>query len=378
MHYRTLDDINVSGKCVLVRSDLNSEVRNRKVVPGERIGASTITIKELQSKRARVVVIAHQGRKGKSDFTDLKQHARLLNKFVHVRFVNDVIGKKALHAIKNLQAREVLLLDNVRFVKDEFSSRKDNKLVRVLAPLFDYYVNDAFSVCHRRHASIVGFPKVLSSCVGRLTEKELRSLDKLKMKDCLYILGGSKAEDNISLLEKEKVITCGIFGQLCLIAKKYNLGAQNKFLKKELKIVPTLRKNGVEGVVTPLDLAIKVNRRRQDLKVEEFPSRYEIFDIGPETQDIYAKIILDAKKIFMKGTAGYCEEKQFCKGTKIILEAIAASKAFSVLGGGHLSSAVKKLKINKNKFGYISLSGGATAWYLAGKKLPGLEALRGN
>ena len=301
MHYRTLDNINVSGKHVLLRSDLNSEIIKGRVILGDRIAASAITITELQKKRAKTVIIAHQGRKGKSDFTDLKQHAQLLNKFVHVSFVNDIIGKKALHAIKNLQAGGVLLLDNIRFVKDEFSSRKDNKLIRMLAPLFDCYVNDAFSVCHRRHASIVGFPKVLSSYIGRVTEKELRSLDKLKIKDCLYILGGSKAEDNILLLGKEKVITCGIFGQLCLIAKRYNLGAQNKFLKKELRVVSALRKNGVDRVVTPWDLAVKVDRKRKDLRLEEFPSRYEIFDIGPETQEIYAKIILDAKAIFMKG-----------------------------------------------------------------------------
>ena len=125
-----------------------------------------------------------------------------------------------------------------------------------------------------------------------------------------------------------------------------------------------------------MDLVVKINGKRRELSLSDFPSKYEIFDIGSQTIELYSELIKDADAIFMKGPAGYCEDAKFCKGTRELLKAISKAKGFSVLGGGHLSTALKKFKINKNKFNHVSLSGGALVWFLAGKKLIGLEVLR--
>jgi phosphoglycerate kinase len=363
------------GKNVILRSDLNSEISKGKVVMSDRISESAKTIAELKRKGARVVVLAHQSRPGKKDFRGLEEHAKLLNKYTKIKFVAGIVSDKALREIGKLKNGEAVLLDNVRKLKEEFRPSVKGEMVKRLGKWGDIYVNDAFSVCHREQTSIVSFPKVMKSCVGRLVEKELKALKEVKGRDSLFILGGAKAEDNLMLMNRGRVLTCGIFGHLCLIAKGYDLGAQNKFLKKELGVIPKLKKC-VLGVRTPLDLAVRVKGKRKDLRLDEFPSKYEVYDIGGRTEKHYVDLISRADAIFMKGPAGYCEEAQFCKGTVGLLRAIASSKGFKVLGGGHLDSALGKAKINKRKFDYISLSGGATVWYIAGKKLPGLEALK--
>src|SRR3989344_5526639 len=148
MKFKTLDDFNWKGKRVLLRADLNSEVVRGKVILSDRIVESVKTIRELLRKGARVVVLAHQGTPGSADFISLKQHAKLLSEFVKIKFVNDILGNKAVEEIVGLKNGESLLLENVRMLKDEFSPYLKNDIVRILSPLFDVYINDAFSVCH--------------------------------------------------------------------------------------------------------------------------------------------------------------------------------------------------------------------------------------
>ncbi len=370
MKFKTLSDFKLAGKRILLRVDLNTEVINGKVIPSPRFKAHLQTINELKRKKAKIVILAHQSRPGEKDFISLKKHAKILK----VKFVPDVIGEEAISAIQKLKSGEVLLLENIRFLKEEFQGDEKNILIKTLAPLFDLYVNDAFSVSHRNQTSITGFPKVLPSAIGRIMESELKNLEKLKIKNCLFILGGKKIEENLMLLTKRKILSAGTLGQLLLISRGVNFGLQNKLLKNELKYIRELKK--FTKIIAPLDYAFLINGKRKEFSLDELPVNYEIMDIGKKTMNLYINEIKKAKAIFMKGPVGYCEEKYFCEGTKAILEAIANSKAFSVLAGGHLSTTVEKLKINKNKFGYISLSGGALVEYLAGKKLPGLEALK--
>ncbi len=375
---KTISNFNFKGKTVLLRSDLNSDVVNGKVLLSTRIKESAKTIKELKKKGAKVIVIAHQGRPGKDDFVSLKQHARFLNKHVKIKFVDDIIGKKAEKAIGKMGPGGIILLDNIRFLKEEFKPGK-NKLVKFFIGKIDFYINDAFSVCHRNQTSIVSFPKHFKSCIGRILERELNALKKIKIKNCLYILGGAKPEENIKLLAKNKVLACGLFGQLCLIAKGKNLGKQNKYLKKERvlnkKILNQL-KGKLKNVQTPKDFAVLKMGNRKELSLDEFPSQYEIFDIGKKTIENYVKEIRKARAIYMKGPAGFCADKKFCKGTFAILKAISKSRAFSLIGGGHLSNAIEESKINKDKVGHISLSGGALLSYIVGEKLPGLVVLK--
>jgi len=376
---KTINDFNFKGKTVLLRADLNLDVNKGRVLEGERVKESVKTIKELKKKKAKIVVMAHQAQPGKPDFISLKQHAKLLNKYVKVGFVNDIIGKKAEKAIKGLKQGEVILLNNIRFEKDEYKPEKGkkNKLFK-LTENADIYVNDSFSVCHRKQASIVLFPRYLPSCAGRLLEKEVFALKKIKIKKALFILGGAKPEDNIKLLGKKKVLACGLFGQMCLISRGKELGEQEKYLKGLIKdynkIIKDLAKEQ-KNVLVPLDFAVDVNGKRREIPVENFPSKYEIFDIGKKTQKKYKKEIKKAKVIYMKGPAGHCGDKKFCKGTNVILKAISKNKGFSLIGGGHLSDAIKLSGIRKKKFGHISLSGGALLNYVAGKKLVGLEKL---
>lgn len=377
---KNLSDFSFKNKTVLLRADLNSNVIKGKVCLSERIRESVTTIKELKKKKAKVVVIAHQGRPKKADFTSLRQHAKHLNKFVKVKFIEDITGKRARNAIKNLKAGEVLLLENIRFEKNEFKPEKgkNNKLIKRLTPMFDIYVNDAFSVCHRKQTSVISFPKYLPGCAGRLLERELKALNKIKLRNTLYVLGGAKPEDDLKLLKGNKVLACGLFGQVCLIAKGKKLGAQNKYLSNngvlDNKLIKRLKKK-LQNVRTPLDFAVKVNGKRKELKLNEFPSKYEIFDIGKDTTNNYVGEIKKVKSIYMKGPAGFSSDKKFSKGTVKILKAISKNKGFSLIGGGHLSDTIKKYKINKKKFGYVSLSGGALLRYVAGEKLPGLEVL---
>jgi phosphoglycerate kinase len=375
---KTLNSFNFKNKLVILRADLNSDVHNSKVLISERIRQSAITIKELKKKKARIVIIAHQSRPGKPDFLSLKQHAVLLNKFVKVKFVDDILGKKAEKAIEKLKPGKAVLLENIRMEKDEFKpGKKNNKLLK-LAEKADIYVNDAFSVCHRKQASIILFPKYMKSCAGRLLEKEVTALKKIKIKNSLFVLGGAKPEENLHLLNGKKVLACGLFGQLCLISRGKSLGAQNKYLKGTIKdynkLVRVLKKKQ-KNVLVPEDFAVKKNNKRRELQVEDFPSKYEIFDIGLNTQKKFVKEIKKAKAIFMKGPAGYCADRKFCKGTVKILKAVAKNKGFSLIGGGHLSDALENSRINKKKFGHISLSGGALLRVVAGEKLPGLEVL---
>lgn len=377
MKYQTLDDFNLRGKRVLLRSDLNSEVYNGKVILGERIIESAKTIKELIKKKARVVVMAHQGRKGDKDFFDLKQHAKLLNKYLKIKFVPDVIGNRALEEIGKLKNGEALLLDNVRSLDEEMKPSDDNIIVNKLKGMFDIYINDAFSVSHREQTSIVSFPKVLEAGIGRVMQRELESLERINISDCLFLLGGVKVEDEMKILRKrDNVLTAGVLAHVCLFAKGYRPGIENKFFKEVLQYVEEVKSlMNNKKIFTPIDLALKVNGKRKEVLIEDFPINERSFDIGKQTVELYEDKIKKAKSIFIKGTMGICEEKEFCYGTRELLNAVVKSDAFSVVGGGHITTAMKKLKINKNRFGYISLSGGALIAYISGEKLPGLEVL---
>ena len=378
---KTLEDISVEHKRVLVRVDINSDIRQGKLIPSERLTAPLQTIQELQNKKAKVVLLAHQGRPGSKDFISLRPHANFLkSKIRNFQCIPDVIGIKAIKAIATLKPGHVLLLDNVRFVKDElnYNSKKPNKLITQLAPLFDYYINDAFSASHRAHASIVGFPKFLPSAIGRVFEGELKAVQKLNVKNALFILGGSKPEDNVALIKNRdnKILASGLFGPFCLMSMGHNLGRQNKIMKKELKDLSKIIRNNKKRIIMPSDLAVEQNGKRCDLTIDEFPVNKEIYDLGVQTLEKYVEEIRKAKSIFFKGLAGLCNKPDFSVGTKILLLAIAESKAFTIISGGHTLTMIEKLKIPKSRFGYVSLSGGALVHYLAEGTLAGIEALK--
>jgi len=398
--FLTLDDFDVKDKVVLVRVDFNSPVdpQTKKVLDDTRIRAhGETTIKELSEKGAKVVILAHQGRPGEPDFISLEQHAQILSKILGkpVKFVDDVYGEKAKKAIRELKSGEILVLDNVRKFPNERKKaspeeHSKSELVANLAPLADLFVNDAFAAAHRSHASIVGFTVVLPSAAGRIMERELKALRRVlenPEKPCIYMLGGAKADDSLKISKyvldngiADYVLTAGVTGHLFLAAKGYDLGKPNmELLEKNelLELIPGIKElmNKYPGKIeTPVDLAIEVNGKRREITLNELPTEYPIYDIGTKTIEKYSEIIMKAKSIVFSGPPGVFEKEEFRKGTKGLLEAIASSKAFSLIGGGHSIAAVQSLGL-ADKMGYISTAGGALIEFLMGRKLPGVTAL---
>jgi phosphoglycerate kinase len=398
--YLTLDDVQVKDKVVLVRVDFNSEIdpETKKVASDVRIRAhAETTLKELAEKGAKVVVLAHQGRKGDPDFIPLKQHAEILGKILKcpVKYVDDVYGEKAQNAIKKLQSGEILVLDNVRRFDGETKKGTPQEhaktvLVQNLAPLADLFVNDAFAAAHRAHVSMVGFTAVLPSVAGRIMERELKSLSKAlekPEKPCLYIMGGAKADDSLEISKyvlsnniADYVLTGGVVSQVFLAAKGYSLGKPTMaFLeKKELTGlfpgIKELMQKYPNNIVTPDDVALDMNGKRKEIMVSALPTDHSIFDIGAKTIEDYAKLISAAKSIVLSGPMGVYENPEFAVGTKKVFKAIADSQAFSLAGGGHTISALQEFGLS-NKISYVSTAGGALVEFLMGKKLPGVAAL---
>jgi len=399
--YKTIDDFNVKNKTVLVRVDFNSEIdpETKKVTSDVRIRAhAESTLKELAEKGAKIVILAHQGRKGDPDYTTLEAHTQVLKKIlktVPVEYIDDIFGDKAKAGIKKLKAGEILVLENVRSWDGETKSgtpeaQSKTVLVQNLAPLADLFVSDAFSAAHRGHVSMVGFTAVLPSAAGRIMQRELASLGKALEKPehpCVYIMGGAKADDSLEISKyvlgngiADYVLVGGVTSQLFLAAKGIDFGKPtmdylvNKELTQFIPGIKALIGQFSEKVKTPLDFAINIYGDRSEVTLADLPTQYSILDLGHKTVETYAKIIKGAKSIVVSGPMGVYENPQFNYGTKGVLTAIADSKAFSLAGGGNTIAAIEEYGLTK-KIGYISTAGGALIEFLMGKKLPGVVAL---
>ncbi|MGP3667322.1 MAG: phosphoglycerate kinase [Candidatus Bathyarchaeota archaeon] len=392
-----LDDVDVKGLSVFVRVDFNSPINpsTGEILDDLRIKATIPTLEAL--KEAKVVVGSHQGRPLQDDFTTLEGHAEILDKYlkdVYVKFVDDVIGPKALEEIKKLKAGEVLVLDNLRLCAEENIEASAQKLVNTifvkrLKPLFNLYVNDAFSVSHRSQASIVGLPLVLPGVAGKVLKEEIKASEFIlnnKKKPHIYVLGGSKVEDKFGIIEYglkhgkgDLFLLGGVLAEVFLKAKGYSLGVENekkleKFGSYVEKAKECLEKYG-EKIVLPLDLALKVGGKRVEKDVKNLPGSGVIMDLGSETIKNYSNILKDAEIIVATGPLGVFEEKGFEEGTKRMLEAMVKSKAYTVIGGGHLGGLAEMLGL-KDKIRHISTAGGAMLAYIQGKSLPGIESLK--
>ena len=290
------------------------------------------------------------------------------------------------------------MLDNVRFLEDEAVNKSmedhaNSSLVKFLSPLIDYYVLDAFSVAHRSHSSIVGFALVKPMIAGRVMEKEIEEIRKAMnpLGINAWIMGGAKVDDCISVLKHmfetkpesiEKVLTGGLLANLFLFAKGFEIGSGSlEVLEKKgylelLDDARSLVENYEKEIVLPSDVAFEVEGKRKEENVENIPSNACILDIGSKTIDDYKSYIDEFRSIIVKGPLGKFEQKGFEIATKEILEKVADSDATTLIGGGDTSVAIEKLKIEKNKFSYVSVGGGALITFLSGKPMPGIEALK--
>ncbi|MHC1610747.1 MAG: phosphoglycerate kinase [Candidatus Methanospirareceae archaeon] len=391
--FLTLDDFDVAGKTVLFRADVNSVVIDGRVQMKERIVENARTIRELSEKGAKVVILAHQGRAGGKEFLPLEQHAELFRRIVDLRYIDDIIGPAARAAIKNLEPGEVLLLDNVRLLAEETLDKTPEEhsrsiFVQRLAPLADIYINDAFSVAHRAHASVVGFPMVLDSGIGRLMERELSALERAVHhieRPCVYVLGGVKPEEVFDIIDfaldsgrVDYILTAGSIGNLFMCANGMIPMKADKHLLESVGRAKRIQERAGDKIKYPWDLAVEVDGKREEIPADQVKPNQPIYDIGQKTIERYSEIIKEARTVIMKGPAGFYEKEGFAEGTRGLFKAISDSDAFSLLGGGHTSAAISEVGMDKIKMGnaHVSLAGGAFLRYLLGKPLPGIDVLR--
>ena len=397
--FKTIDDFDVEDKTVLVRIDINSPVDPSSgiILDDTRLKLHAQTVKELSSKGAKVVLLAHQSRPGKKDFSTLAQHADALSGILNLRvkYIDSLFSNAAKEAIKALKPHEILLLENARFYSEETLSRtpleqSKTHLVTQLSPLIDYFVNDAFAAAHRSQPSLVGFTVNTPSAAGRVMEKELTVIqDALENVEhpCVFLLGGMKPDDSIDVMENvlsngtaDSVLTTGIVGNIVLWASGADIGEVNKqfIIAKGYEDMVARSEELIERfgdkVKYPIDVACQINGNRVDIDSSEIPNE-SIFDIGEKTIALYAKEIRNAKYIFANGPAGVFEDPQFAMGTEDLINAMANSDGFTLIGGGHIAAATAGLGLEEY-MSHLSSGGGACISMLAGKELAAVEALK--
>jgi phosphoglycerate kinase len=396
----TLDDLQLENKTVLLRVDINCPLTKEtlEIEDDNRIRQIIPTVRELLDHGAKVVIIAHQGRPGDWDYAPLDRHADRLSRYLgrKVRYVDDIVGEEAVAEVKSLTPGNAILLKNVRQLpyeqeKKSMDEHAECELVTVLAPLADYYVNDAFAAAHRSQCSLVGFPKVLPSAVGRLMEKELTALQSVfddPAHPAVFILGGAKFGDSIKVIDRllrsgtaDWVILVGLSANAFLTARGIDLGAPStKFLESELtpetlEAAKMLFKERGDRILLPFDVAVEIDGQRRDMMVGDLPIDVPIYDIGKFSASKFAKVLAPAKTIFMSGPAGLIEKEQFSLGTRELMTAMVHSRAFTLIGGGHTVGAAERFGLSE-KFSYVSTAGGALEWFILGKPLPAIEALK--
>ena len=397
--YNTLGDFNYKGKKVLLRVDINCPMDKKtlKIINDSRIRAVVPTIRELLGKKAKLVILAHQSRKGKWDFTDLSQHAALLSKNLNtpVKYVDDVLGDDAKKAIDELGEGEILLLGNVRQLDSEsknlpMEEHAKGELVTALAPMFDLYVCDAFGAAHRSQCSLVGFEDVLPSASGRLMAKEMYALETIfnnPRRPSVFILGGAKFGDVPLMIDRvlgsntaDTVIVVGLAGNAFLMARGVDIGEESKVpLQEELteenfkKAQDVMSKYG-QRILLPSDVAVEKDGKRVSVNIGDMANAGAALDIGDQSIEKFRKVLEVSKPSFMSGPAGMFEKDGFEKGTRAIMSAMVSSGGLSVLGGGHTSAAAEKFDL-ADSMSYVSTGGGALETFLLKDPLPVIVAL---
>jgi len=398
--FKTLDDLE-DGQRVLVRLDLNSPVEDGEVQDNRRFDRHAETVRELADRDCAVVLMAHQGRPSRDSFVSLEQHADILESHVghEVGFVPDTFGDEAVDAIEALAAGDVLLLENTRMCDEELPEEEptvkaETEFVQALAPAFDAYVNDAYSAAHRSHASLVGFPLALPAYAGRVMETEYEANTAIAERafdgEVTMVVGGTKATDVIDVMTalEDKVDTFllgGIAGELFLRATDVPVGRDiegmdlfdDQWADNEATIRSLIDDYG-DQIRLALDLAYEDDDgERDEIEVGDIEEKDRAFlDVGSNTVSEYAATIESSEAVFVKGALGLFEDERFADGTVGVLEAIAATDCFSVVGGGDTSRAIEMYGMSEDDFGHVSIAGGAYIRALTGERLVGVDVLR--
>lgn len=392
MNKKTVRDIDLKGKKVIVRCDFNvPQDENGNITDNRRIVSALPTIQYLLEQNCKIILCSHLGRpKGevKPEFSlapVAKELSRLLDQ--EVKLAKDVVGEDATRLANELKEKEVILLENVRFEKGE--EKNDPELAKKFAQMAEVFVNDAFGTAHRAHASTAGIADYLPAVSGFLIEKELNFLGETvnnPKRPFVAILGGKKVSDKIGVIDSllEKVDTLMIGGGMAYTFFKsmgYNVGNSICELDKLDLAKSLMEKAKAKGVKLMLPVDTKVGKEFKEdtesktVKYTEIPDGWEGFDIGAETIKMYQDELSKAKTVIWNGPLGLFEFDQFAIGTNAIAEYLGnLEDVTTVIGGGDSAAAIEKLGIG-DKFTHISTGGGASLEFLEGKKLPGVECL---
>ncbi len=403
---KSMKEFNYEDKTVILRVDINAPIdpKTKEIMNDNRIKKSIPTIEYLLRSKAKVAILAHQGDTlDYHNLIPLKEHTQKLSMLLgqEIPYIDDVCGPAAQEAIKSLKPGEAVLLGNLRYLTEEVSSFEEvvklepkdmlqTYLVRSLAPLADYYVNDAFAAAHRNAPSMVAFQEILPTAGGLLLEKEVNEISKIMdspTRPNVFILGGLKISDAFGMMEQvlksgsaDKILTCGVTGNIMLMAKGYNLGERNsKFIKERgleqfIESAKKYLEQYGDKILVPLDIAYEKDGNREEINIEDLPVNESYLDIGSKTLESYKEIIADAGTLFYNGPAGVYENPLFEKGTRELWEAIAATNGYSVIGGGDTVSAAGRF-IDLDKINYVCTAGGAMVRFLSGVKMPLIEAM---
>ena len=398
MTIRGIADLDVAGRTVLVRSDLNVPLDGNVITDDGRIVASVTTIKALTDLGAKVVVLAHLGRpKGTADPKhSLAPAAKRLGELLHksVTLVPVVSGPTAIAAVANASAGEVLMLENVRFDPRETSKDKSERLAlaKEWATLGDIFVSDGFGVVHREQASVTELALELPHAAGYLIETEAKVFSKVLSdpdRPYVVVLGGSKVSDKLGVIENliKTVDRLVVGGGMCftfLAAAGHEVGSsllETDQVSVVADLVNRAKAAGVE-IVIPLDVVVAdkfaADAQTKVVSADQIPDGWMGLDIGPKTIELFTAALSDAKTIIWNGPMGVFEMPAFANGTKAIATAITKVNGTTVVGGGDSAAAVRLLGVPESGFTHISTGGGASLEYLEGKTLPGLAVLENN
>ncbi len=389
---KTIKDINIEGKKVIIRCDFNVPIKDGKIIDDTRIKASLKTINYCLEHNAKVILLSHLGRvKEEADLkkNDLAPVANRLSELLDkkVTFVNSTRGQKVEDAISNMKEKDVVLLQNTRYedLDGKKESSNDPELGKYWASLGDVFINDAFGTIHRAHASNVGIASNLPSAVGFLIESELNTLSELNEPEhpFIVILGGAKVADKIGVIENlvtkaDQILIGGGMAFTFLKAENYEVG--NSLVDQEsLDFCQKMLKEHPNKIVLPIDANVTKeysNDTENEIKdITEFEYNEMGLDIGPKTIELYEKYLKSAKIVVWNGPLGVYEFNKYQTGTKEILKYLVENNIKAILGGGDIVAAAATLGY-KDKIYHASTGGGATLEYLEGKKLPGIEVIK--
>ncbi len=396
MQIGTIKDLGVEGKTVLLRLDLNSPIdpTSNLILDDKRFREHLPTIRALES--SRVVIVTHQSRPGKKDFTTLEAHAEKLESLLGtpVTYVDSIFGRHAREAVNAMKTGEIVMLENVRFNAEENLTLKPEEakkthLIRKLSSMGDVFVNDAFGTAHRSQPTVVGLPLALRSAGGLLMEKEVSTLSRVfsgAPRPVCMVLGGTKVDDSIDVARHvldtgiaDQVIVIGVVANVFLIAAGYNIGKPSTQLITQLKYDAEIGKareilaRHRDRVVMPESVAVRQDNRRVEYDVGKIPEDAPVLDLGMDALATLVQTLKKAGTVVFNGPAGVFEDVDFATGTYELLRA-ASKVEFSVVGGGHTAAVIEKLGIEQD-FTHISTGGGACIEFLTGKKLPAVDAL---